>query len=224
MRLLALLMSIFLALPCRAETFDHQPTTDALAADLASGDPVKIAIRTDAALFMLITEAAIQLRRVGDISTAERITYEFEREFKGYYQLLVMAKGLGDHRPLSIWLANLYDELESKLGPRIMELFHLDDIKVFNFATPVVFGMKDFLGESIDFTEFDIPHWRPFCGVVAYWTTWAVCTGLTWGAGAITLICSPAGMLAEIVTVRYIAPPLADEAYELFWLRECYCR
>lgn len=180
------------------------------------------AMRTDAGLERIVKFASFILKRKGH----SRLAAQFEKEYTDHYvhatlnyYLGVEQTDLGDHPPLSEWLAKWYDKLESVLGEKLMELLHLDDIKIFNYAVPVVFQPK---GDKRfppvvpwGMQEYSL-HFVPFGGIVAYWSTWAVCVGATWGMGAVTFICSPIGSVSEYATVRWVAPPLSDWVYKRF--------
>jgi len=184
-------------------------------------DQYRTAEKTDQALSRLVKFAVFQLRRNGYDEDAD----ELQNEYSVYYEfavrnfyLNVVPVDLGDHEPLSQWLADWYDKLEARLGPFIMELTHLDDIKVFNYAIPVVFHPTGWHGDSWDIDEYRL-HFVPLSGVVAYWTSWGVCVGATWGMGMITFICTPVGMICEHLVVKYVAPPISDRVYCRF--NEC---
>lgn len=216
MRALAIVLALA-ATPAVARPFNHRPAVASMRRDFESGDPVAVAKRTDKAIGALVRAAARAAEDRGAPQLAARWVFEYEQTFSHFLELSVMQEGVGDHKPLSEFLELLYLELESVLGPKLMELFHFDDIRIFNFTIPVVFAMKDHLGEVIDEPEYAL-HWTPFCGVVAYWSVWLSCEIATYGSGWF-LICTPAGMIGEKVTVKWIAPPLADNAWRLFWGR-----
>jgi hypothetical protein len=195
--------------------FDPHPTNRAIRRDLTSSEPARIARRADLAVASLVRAASIVAWQRGEYGLSERWVFEYERDFRGFLEVMTVAEGLGDHRPLSEWLQRLHDELEAILGPTLMAALHFDDIKTFNHGTPVVFGMRKFLGVEIDEAEYGL-HWVPWCGVVSYWGVWAACQAATWGGGWF-VVCTPAGMIAERVTVKWVAPPLTDDAWRVFW-------
>lgn len=180
-----------------------------------------LAKESDLALDFLIRAAAGSLRVRGFDEEAVLIREEYEREFKGALVRSVMFKGLdlGDHRPLSIWLAAWYLRLEELLGPRVMEMTRLKDIKTFNFAIPVVFNPAG------DPTEIPVTPWGakeyslhfiPFAGAVSYWVATGSCAAATWGAGWITFVCSYAGWSVEFVVMKRFAPKWSDRIYWRF--------
>lgn len=159
--------------------------------------------RTDRALDALINFAAYRLKRAGHNNEANTLIREWNENWRGS---LILYHGIGDHRPLSEWLAQKYTILELILGEQICQWTRLEDIKVFNFAVPVVFSCLD----SVDLKEYEA-HFEPFLGVVAYWSTFVGCTGGTWGTGF--LFCSPIALGVEYLTETFVSPRTVDTAW-----------
>lgn len=183
-------------------------------------DQAELATKTDGAIEQMIETAAAQLRKVKHNDTANRIQGDYDEKFQGYVSKLVeeRIKGLGDigdHRPLAEWLTTLYNDLLAILGPEVMALTHLEDIRVINYTIPVVFHMQGLTPQEINAGEY-AKHWTPFWGVVSYWTVWGVCTGVTYGSGWF-IVCTPAGMAAKYVVINYIASKFSDNGYEFFY-------
>ena len=173
---------------------------------------------TDLALEAIIRSAAGHLRAKGYASEAVRIHEEYEASFKG--SVLQMTRlspmDIGDHRPLSIWLAAWYERLEDLLGPKVMEVSRLKDIKTFNFAIPVVFNPTgDPLFPPVvpwGADEYRL-HFVPFAGAVSYWLTTVSCSAASWGMGWVTYVCSYAGWGVEYVVMKRFAPRWSDRVY-----------
>ena len=184
-------------------------------------DRLKLAKRTDASLANMVSTAAWKLKKEGHPFMAADIQSQYRNRFSGFLEAMVLkqiANGgvilptdLGDHEPLSQWLADWYQKLEDTLGEDICKLLHLDDINIVNYAIPVVFFR---VPEYISIEEYKL-HFVPLGGVCAYWVTWGACTAATFGTGAF-LICTPAGMAAEWLVVKYVAPPVSDWVWERF--------
>ena len=171
--------------------------------------------QSDRAVGRMISFAAFLLDRKGYTNDAIRLRGEYTTHYTHavyYHYLGVQQVDLGDHKPLSQWLADWYDALDALLGPTVMEMTHLVDIKILNFAIPVVFHPKGYLGDSWDMKEYR-NHFVPFSGAVSYWITWSVCVGATWGAGAITFLCGPIAEVSKYIVVKRIAPTLSDKIY-----------
>lgn len=134
-------------------------------------------------------------------------------------------KDVGDYAPWSLKLQALYQKIEDALGEEICHWARLDDIKSINHSVVVVLRL-DALGDAdIDLHEYGL-HWDGkesvkynlgLAGTVAYWTTYGVCVGVTWGMGAVTFICMPAGMVAERATEQWIAPKYREKLYQRFY-------
>lgn len=201
--------------------FDHRPISRHVENDFSSQDQMAMAYRTDAALGSMVKLAVWKLRSIGKSKEANRIEDQWENTHKGsltrYTQkLLGGAEDIGDYKPLSEWLANLYKELEKILGKVTMNLLHLDDINTANYTIPVVFAMTKVLGDvKIDAPEYK-KHFVPFSGVVGYWSVWITCEVVTYGSGWF-IICTPAGTASRYVMVNYVSPRFSDDWWKMFW-------
>lgn len=215
---LGFLLALAAAAP--AQAFNHRPSLRVTQRALSSRNPVEVARATDRAMDALVQAAARALEERGYDADAARITSQWHGQFAGLLPALVERRALGledigDHAPLSQWLVDVYIQLESRLGAQLMQLLHFDDLWTLNFAIPVVFHLDVIGDDQVDLADYGL-HWVPFSGVVAYWGTWAACEVATWGSGWF-VVCTPAGMVAEYATVRWIAPPLTDDAYRFLY-------
>ena len=166
----------------------------------------RIAEQTNLALSIMLLRAQRKLRRDGNHQLADEIAAGW-RKWDGY--LMRMGRDIGDYKPLSVWLSDIYFKLLAALGEDAMRFFHLDDIQILNYALPVVFRPCD---AQWDQTEYGL-HFVPFAGVISYWTAWGVCTGASAGIGL--LFCGPIGMGAEMIMVRFLAAPLGNGLYRV---------
>lgn len=171
--------------------------------DLLKG---RVGQRTNAALDAIISVSVQQLRASGYEQEAVRLQEEWESKWFGYVMRL---RDLGDHAPLSLWLADVYNRLENLLGEQLMSWLHLDDIKIINYAIPVVFRPCN---EEWDSAEYKL-HFVPLSGVLAYWGAVIPCWVAT--SGIASFLCSPLGMLSEHVMTRFLAPGISDRAYRV---------
>lgn len=213
LRTALVLLGLLGALPAFA--FNHRPQVDSLRQLLDDGDRTALAERTDATLARIVRVAAWALREHELPVEADRLEAEWSATWSGYLPRQVELEALGDHAPLSEWLSETYAKLVALLGVSVCELLHLDDINIVNYAVPVVIHMARVDPDPIDVAEYEL-HFTPFCGVLAYWGTWAACQVATAGTGWI-VVCTPAGMVAEYVVVNYVAPPFAPRCYERFY-------
>jgi hypothetical protein len=173
--------------------------------------------RGDLAIKALVRLGCFELRVGGH--TAEWQTWCRDLSFiDGYLERMVLAKDLGDHAPLSLWLAMFSDMLELAIGPKAMSFLHLDDIDVLNYGIPVVFNPEAENAWCLETPGGDCRkeyglHFTPFSGVCAYWAAYIGCTGATWGGG-IVFICTPIGMATEYLVVKYVAPKVGPKIYD----------
>lgn len=186
------------------------------------------AVRTDQSIDKMVRVASWALKRKGYRAEAEQL----EQEYQTFYvtavydfYLDVRRTDLGDHAPLSQWLADWYEKLEAKLGPQLMRYLKLEHIKIINYAVPVVFAPNGRNGDSWDKFEYKrhfagtrtsffypLSEHDGLAGVVSYWVVWGVCVGATFGAG-VMFICSPIGEVSNYAIGKYVAPPVSDFVY-----------
>lgn len=162
--------------------------------------------KTNTALDAMIRYAVWKLNQKGHTKQAKKLLTEWE----GRWHSVLLQRDLGDHRPMSKWLAEKYAMLEFTLGKDLCHMLRLDDIKTVNYTLPVVFKCVD----SVDEREYS-KHFIPLCGVAAYWGSLAACTGLTFGTGF--FFCGPIAMSVEWMTENIFAPKINPGA----WKRAC---
>lgn len=161
--------------------------------------------RSGLALEMMIRFSVRELKDRGREPEAWRIWFEYN-EVKRYFT----SRDLGDHQPLSEWLADTYATLEFIFGEPFMKSTRLEDIKIINFALPVVFACVD----AVDEGEYFL-HFSPLTGTIAYWSVWASCTAASMGTGWF-IVCTPAGWAAENITEKFVSPKLNKPMHNLF--------
>ena len=185
-----------------------------------------LATKTDESLNRMVKLASWVLKRKGYNTEAEQLQTQYAELYSHAvfnYAMDIYPVDLGDHAPLSQWLADWYNKLEAKLSPEIMRYTKLEDIKILNYSIPVVFHPKGYNGDSWDMVEYrnhfagtrtkffyPMSEHDGIIGVIGYWSVWAVCVGATWGAGAITFICSPIAEVSDFAIEKYVAPPVSD--------------
>lgn len=166
----------------------------------------RLKARTNAALNAMVRLGAYQLKRKGYKKESAQLIKEWEKQWDGY---LLLERGIGDHKPLSAWLAEKTAMLEFLLGKEVMRALRLSDLITINYALPVVFSCVDNVDEFEYANHFvdDLDNgYRGLGPVVVYWTTFFSCVGFTWGSGF--LFCSPIAMGTEWITLSFIAPKL----------------
>lgn len=158
--------------------------------------------KTNTALDAIVKLAVYKLKRVGKKAEADLLLKEWKERWDGY----LLKRDLGDHAPLSQWLAEKYAMLEFILGVDVCHALRLDDIKIINYAIPVVFSCID----DVNLIEYE-KHFDPLVGTAAYWVTFFSCVGMTWGSGF--LFCGPIAMGVEYLSESFVAPRLCPMAF-----------
>lgn len=182
-----------------------------------------LAVDADLALGRMVDMASDHFIRVGDNQNSKRILAEYKKDFEGYFSKNVAAKAIGDHAPMSEWLAKWTRRLEQTFGPRFMEMSRLKDLKTFNYAIPVVFNPQGEIRSTpiVPWERGDyVDHFVPFAGAVAYWVAWGSCTAGAWGLGWVTFLCSWAGWAAEYVVMTEVAPGLGGKIWDRYNIPE----
>jgi hypothetical protein len=170
--------------------------------DLEKG---RFAERTYEALNVLVARAVSELQDEGFGAEAQY--------WASSWTGLIFSKDLGDHEPLVQWLSTFYNRLEELLGPRVMRLTGLEDIKIFNHGIPVAFHPNGWHGDDWDINEYRL-HFVPLAGAITYWICNLACS-----ATAPPLVGHACGPLSEIprwAMKKYIAPKLSDRVYRKY--------
>lgn len=185
--------------------------------------------KADQALSHLIVAASWALERRGYHAEAVQMRSEYQERYQRgihEYALGIVPVDIGDHAPLSQWLETQYQKLAKLLGPTLMRALKLEDIRILNYSIPVVFHPNGYKGDKWDMLDYrdhfagtrtklfyPLTEHDGFAGVVSYWVVWAVCTGATWGMGAIPFICSPIAELSDFAIEKWVAPKMSDAIF-----------
>ena len=187
----------------------------------ALSDRVETAKKVDKSAQNMIRLAGFMLRKKGFYEKASEIETIYANTYQNYTYMYALGgvQDIGDHPPMWEWLDKLEKDLRNLLGDFIMRVTRLEDLRTFNYAIPIVMHPDgDTRTDPVTLiTKLDYKqHFVPFAGALGYWTAWGVCTGATWGLGAVVFICSPIGMIAERVIEQRIAPDMADKIWERY--------
>ncbi len=173
-------------------------------AQLLDSDPEGIAKLLNQTVDGIVQNAVQALNDHGYSSQAMQVMSDYQR-VKG----TISARDIGDHAAWSVFLTNLYNELETLLGDRLMKMLHLDDIWYINYCVPVVFAPKNPEWDMVEYRK----HFTVLAGIIGYWSSFIACEVISYGS-AITLICEPIGCVVEKVVRDYISPPISDRVYK----------
>lgn len=184
-------------------------------------DRVETAKNVDKSLQTMVRLAAFTLRKKGFYDEAKRIEDEYGQYYSQYTfnHVIGLVQDIGDHPPMWEWLDQLEKSLRERLGDFVMQVTRLEDLRTFNYALPIVLHPEGDIRQipPTIITKLDYKqHFVPFAGALSYWTAWGVCTGATWGLGAVVFICSPIGMIAERVVEEKIAPEMSDKIWDRY--------
>jgi hypothetical protein len=201
--------------------FDGSVELSRIRGVLETGRQRDLAMKVDRSIEQMVRLATHKLRQKGLKTEAREWENDYRLHFEGRLTYMVTARAegrlrdIGDWAPMSQWLKEFYDRLESVLGEEIMAFTHLEDIKFINYCVPVVFNFESIPDDLISPAEYK-KHFVVLGGLTAFWTVSIACDIGTWGTGY-WLICTPAGMLAKYATVNYIAPPMSPRWYQFFY-------
>lgn len=161
--------------------------------------------RLDQSLTALIGQAAQALSQAGHANEGAQLIQEWKIVEQ---KTLRSVDYLGDHKPLSDWLAGKYRMLEFILGKSKMQELHLDDIYIINYAIPVV------LRPNGNWSRVEYGrHFNPLAGVLTFWSGFGACVVVMNGGSQALKYCDRAAMLLRTYVVSDIAPYLADFVY-----------
>jgi len=184
--------------------YDARPDVEAVASEIKTNPtPAKMRWYLNAVLEAMLRRADYFLRIRGEDAAADEIWAEWKIHKKHLFA--IGREDLGDHKPLSEWLSRLYVRLEAKLGKWAMVQLGLDQIKIVNYAVPVVFYPKM---PGIDRKEYRL-HFAPLAKVIAFWMILSACE-VAFSVPILGEVCDPAAAFgAHLMEVKF-APWLSD--------------
>ncbi len=170
--------------------------------------------RTQHSMNFLVESAIFALEYYGHKEDADQARKEWKEQFANYL-LSFQSMDLGDHNPLSQWLADFYKKLRLRFGDQMVKMMHLDDINTLNYAIPVAFQPKGDVktGDTWDKLEYSL-HFVPFVSVVTYWGSYAACFYFTKGEPTIRKYCKQIAKILRTGMKNWVAPKLSDFVYD----------
>lgn len=174
-----------------------------------------LALHTDEALNNVIRVAVANLKSVD-----ENLAYEIQFEWDSKWHGDLLKRDIGDHAPLSQWLADTYNKIEAKLGVELCKALHLSDLKTFNYCIPIVFRPCTYpIDHVVESRRQDYQdHFamgKVYYGLVPVVTWWAMSSACwigTVGVGA--FVCSIATAGAEWAMGHVLCPPLSNRIFD----------
>jgi hypothetical protein len=167
-----------------------------------------------------IVRAGVQaLFEKGEKAEAARVETEYqEKGFASWFATEsrlgdLGLRDIGDHKPLSKWLAGVYDTLEKKVGGTVIHQGLLGDIWSMNYAIPVVFHPRDgdWRTHVLDPDRIEYrKHFIPFANIVTYYTALLACQRVAVQQGLPKEVCQKAATELREVMGRNIAPKISD--------------
>lgn len=172
---------------------------------------------TKLALEVIVYEGIKNLRAVGELALAEQFQAEWDNEISGTINPNpaggISALDIGDHDPLSPWLANFYQVLKVKTMGLVSAVQVVNDLNTLNYALGVVLHPN---GTWRAHTEYDHieyrKHFIPFANIVTYWASLEACK---YYVKKYQQVCSYGADFLEKYMGRHIAPVLSDKIFNL---------
>jgi len=155
------------------------------------------------------------LRKEGFDSYASRKEGEWNRSFSLYSDNGLGMLDLGDHAPLSEWVADFYDGITARVDEKWLKLFSIYDLKIFNFGIPVAVhpSANPATGADWGIEEYSL-HFVPVSAAAIYWISSQACSLSV--PFPFSLGCGVAARLPRYGMEHLIAPKLSDKIYNRF--------
>jgi hypothetical protein len=178
--------------------------------------------KTTLAMDLLIKTACFHARRVGSGDDVAGVCGDWENYWLPKMEMATAeGRGIGDHKPLSQWLAAATVVLYAALSdyPLIIDMIRLEDLVIFNYGLPVFFDPHASAEWCLELPDSPCrdeyrEHGERVISSTSWWLSWGACVGATWGAGAIGMICSPIGDLTEKLVLVTVAPKISYRIWD----------
>jgi hypothetical protein len=199
-------------------------------AELSAGNFSQPAQQT---LNILVKKGIANLAAAGETTLASQLESEWNSGLSDYLPNHVVVDqtasaslgfitvlDIGDHDPLSPWLAKFHDTLSAKTMGIIDGFQVVHDIFTMNYALGVVLHPKANSWKSASATSQENEweyrkHFIPMANIISYWATLETCNYVTKAkAPALARLCKPAATKLEFYMGRYWAPKMSDFVYE----------
>lgn len=178
--------------------------------------------RVDAAANGALNVAVGELKKKGKFELSDQIKTEWQMYYGS--SLFASNRNIGDHKPVSQWLSDRYEQIELVLGKSFCINSHIADLKSLNFGVPVVFHPCNFPMDMIKDPRV-VEYKRHFCGgtagddeyngvlpVVSYWAVYVGCEAASQGLGFVA-VCGMAATGVEKFIQNFVAGAVSDRIY-----------
>ena len=158
-----------------------------------------------------IKELAEELRNRQDMAMADELIQNWQQTESLFFTLNM--DDLGDHDPLFPWLENFFTKMTQKYGTIILTLPVVKDLRILNFAIPVVLHPKGkWQSTEVDNRIEYRKHFIPFANIVTYYSSNFACNYFAkkYGQNQLKRLCKMVSEKLEWVMGRYIAPAISD--------------
>lgn len=180
-------------------------------------DPTEQSYLLRSAIDQIVHVAEFRLNQRGLTVTSSKISRTW-KSLRGAHFDRSAAIGLfklGDHPPLSRWLAETYQELESVFGESMCHIYHFDDLKILNFGLPVAFSPQGDPQSRLPWGESEyLDHFVPVAGAITYWMGDLACEFVLQSTASIICSISLDGIRNGIE--KFLAPHLGSFVYSYF--------
>jgi hypothetical protein len=174
----------------------------AVVADFQSGI---VAASAQNGLNVMVARGIEILREIGE----NQLANQFESEWNTQFSHDLISHELGDHAPLSLWLANYYSVLSVKTDGIIKAVPLVQDINTMNYALGVVLRPNGAWRTYTDYDRIEYrKHFIPMADILTYWSSLELCKYYV--KGMEKQLCGKGATELETLMGRYVAPQLSD--------------
>jgi hypothetical protein len=182
-----------------------QAAYDANSAVIADFQSGVVAASAQNGLNIMVARGIAILREIGETQLADQFESEWANQFSHY----LISHELGDHEPLSPWLANYYNVLSAKTDGIIKAVQLVQDINTMNYALGVVLRPNGAWRTHTDYDRIEYrKHFIPMADILTYWTSLELCKHYVKGLGR--QFCGQGATKLETLMGRYVAPEMSD--------------
>lgn len=154
-----------------------------------------------------------RLNQRGLTKEALQIQNEWNQVKSFYFQAGFDSFQLGDHPPLSHWLTETYNYIESLIGNRLCVMYHINDIKLINYGIPVSLSPEINTTTQTPWGQEEyLAHFVPMAGAVSYWSGVMVCEAALQSVAS--MFCSASLEISRYGIEEFLAPWVGEQIYE----------